>query len=203
MARRVSPEERAGNVSRANGSMAVAALQVQGAGDRAAWRRTGGAQGASRSPRLRPPGADWRGRTAERSAPSGEHVHHVAEQLHSLVVRALEAVAPHDGAEGASVAQPAHLLEDLVGALRLAAREDDDALPVERALHHVAHAFGEGLDGDVVFLEDLLRFRLVDELGGRLDLDDVRAELAGDVGGVPGHVHRRLPLLVGDALATP
>src|SRR6266852_481770 len=56
----------------------------------------------------------------KRSASPGENIDHVAQQLEALVARPLEAVAPDDGAERASVAQPAHLLEDLVGALRRA-----------------------------------------------------------------------------------
>src|SRR3989442_564425 len=59
---------------------------------------------------------------------------------------------------------------------------------------------GEGLDGDVVLLEALPRLGLVDDLAGRLPLDDVGAQPAGDVRGVPGHVDRRLALLVGDPL---
>src|SRR3954468_12081732 len=132
---------------------------------------------------------------------TGEYVHHVAEELYRLVVRALEGVAAHDRAEGAAIAQAADLLHELVSALRLAAREDDDALSVETALHDVAHAIRHRLDGDVVLLEDLLVLGLVDELAGRLHLDDVRAQLASNVGGVTRDVDRRLALLIGNSLA--
>src|SRR5438477_335868 len=90
-----------------------------------------------------------------------------------LLARALERVAAHDRPERPAIAQSPDLRQDLLGALRLAAGEDDDALAVEAALHHVPRPVGERLPGDVVLLEDLLRFGLVDEIGRRLHLDDV------------------------------
>src|SRR5438132_1086920 len=72
-----------------------------------------------------------------------------------------------------AIAQSPDLRQDLLGALRLAAGEDDDALAVEAALHHVPRPVGERLPGDVVLLEDLLRFGLIDEISRRLHLDDV------------------------------
>src|SRR5262249_37145924 len=75
------------------------------------------------------------------------------------------------------------------------------ALPVEAALHHVPRAVGQRLPGDAVLFERLLRLGLVDELARRLHFHHVRAELAGDLRRVGGHVHRGLALLVGDAFA--
>jgi len=79
--------------------------------------------------------------------------------------------------------------------LGLAAREDHDAPPVEGALHHVAHALGQRADRDLVLLVDLLRGLELDVLGGRLHLDEVRAELRRDLRGVGHDVDRRLALL--------
>ena len=81
------------------------------------------------------------------------------------------------------------------GVAVLAAREDDDALAVEGALDAVTHAVGERLDRHVVLLEDLLRLGLLDVRRRRLDLDDVRAELRGDLRRVRRHVDRRLAFL--------
>ena len=65
--------------------------------------------------------------------------------------------------------------------LGLAAREDDDAPAVEGALHDVAHALGQRGDRDALLLVDLLRGFLLDVVGRRLHLDEVRAELRGDL----------------------
>src|SRR5947209_16421386 len=107
-----------------------------------------------------------RGQTAcpPSSSLAGVDVHHAAQELDGLVARPLEGVAAHDRAERAAVAQAADLGEDLVGALGLAAGEDDDPLAVEAALHDVSGAVGEGLPRDRVLLEHLLRLGLVDEL---------------------------------------
>ena len=56
-------------------------------------------------------------------------------------------------------------------------------------------AVPQGLDRDLVVLVDLARLRLLDPRRGELDLDDMRAELGGDVRGVGHHVHRGLPVL--------
>src|SRR5207253_2577551 len=128
-------------------------------------------------------------------------VHHLPQELDRLLARALERVAAHDRPERPAIAQSPDLRQDLLGALRLAAGEDDDALAVEAALHHVPRPVGERLPGDVVLLEDLLRFGLIDEISRRLHLDDVRAELAGDLRRVASDVHGGLAFLVGDAFA--
>src|SRR3954469_8002285 len=95
----------------------------------------------------RPP--TTRGR-ARRALLARVDVHHVAEQLDGFLAGPLEGVAAHDGAERATVAQAADLGHDLVRALGLAAREDDDALAVEAALHHVLGPVGQRLPRDVV-----------------------------------------------------
>src|SRR5580658_3201426 len=74
-----------------------------------------------------------------------EDLHDVAEQLHGLGSRALEGVSSHDAAERAARRHAAHLFEELVGPLRFAAREDDDALAVEGALDDVPDAIGHRL----------------------------------------------------------
>ena len=53
----------------------------------------------------------------------------------------------------------------------------------------------EGLRRDLALLVDLLRLVLLDVSLRRLDLDDVRAELRGDLRGVGADVDRRLALL--------
>src|SRR5690606_22200870 len=69
-------------------------------------------------------------------------VHHVAEELDRVGALPLEGVAAHDRAERAAGRELAHLFQDVFGALRLAAGEDDDALAVEAALDDEAHAVG-------------------------------------------------------------
>src|SRR5262249_4675338 len=118
-----------------------------------------------------------------------------AEEGERLIARPLERVSPDDGTEAAPVADGADLVEDRGGLLRLTAREDDDAPPVERALHDVADALGERADRDALLLVDLLRRLLLDVRRRRLHLDDVRAQLAGDLGRVGDDVDRRLTLL--------
>src|SRR6266496_2637249 len=122
-------------------------------------------------------------------------LHDVREQLQRLLLRTLEGVAPHDGPEGAAVLDPLDLLQDVLRALRLAAREDHDAAAAERALHHVADAVGQRLDRDVVLLVDLLGLRVLDELLRRLDLDDVRPHLRRDLRGVGANVDGGLAFL--------
>src|SRR5881628_2085418 len=131
---------------------------------------------------------------------AGVDVHHLAQEVERLAARPLEGVVADDRPEAAAVADGAHLLEDGGGILRLAAREDDDPPPVEGALHDVAHPLGEGRDRDALLLVDLLRRRLLDVRRRRLHLDDVRAQLAGDLRRVGDHVDCRLALL-GDARA--
>src|SRR5580693_1543413 len=107
-------------------------------------------------------------RLAARTSRLAEDLHDVGEEFHGLGARTLEGVAPHDAAEGAARGHAAHVLEESVCPLGLAAREDDDALAVERALDDVPDAIGHGLGGNPVLLEDLLRFRLLDEIRRRL-----------------------------------
>ena len=122
-------------------------------------------------------------------------VHHGSEELERLRAGALEGVATHDAAEAAAGCDARTSWSSSFGVLRLAAGEDHDALAVERALHHVPHAVGQGLRRDRVLLEDLLGLGLLDVVLRRLDLDDVRAELAGDLRRVGDDVDRRLALL--------
>src|SRR5437870_170448 len=126
---------------------------------------------------------------------AGVDVHHLAEEVERLAPWPLEGVAADDRPEAAAVADGAHLLEDGSGVLRLAPRENEDAPPVEGALHHVAHALGQGGDRDALLLVPLLGRRLLDVRRRRLHLDDVGAELAGDLGRVGDHVDRGLALL--------
>ena len=52
-------------------------------------------------------------------------------------------------------------------------------------------AAGQRVNGDSGFGVSLLSFRLLDVGGGQLDLDDMRAELGGDMRGVGDHINRR------------
>src|SRR5207249_9817717 len=126
-------------------------------------------------------------------------VHDLPQQLDGFLSRSLERIAAHYRPECAAFAETADLGEDVLGALRLAAREDDDALAVEAALHYVPRPVRQRLPGNVVLLEHLLGLGLIDEVARRLHLHHVRPELARDLGGVTRDVHRRLALLVGDA----
>src|SRR5712671_2770415 len=106
---------------------------------------------------------------------------HLLQQLDRVGQRPLEAVAAHDRAERAAGGDALDLRQHLLGALGLAAGEDDDAAAAERTLHHVLHAVGQRGDRDLLRLVHLLRRLLLDVFGRRLDLDDVRAELGGDL----------------------
>src|SRR2546430_2667788 len=64
-----------------------------------------------------------------------------------------------------------------------------------KAAWTTAHAFGERPEGYPLVLVDLLRRGLFDVRRGQLHLDDVGAELGGDVGGVRRDVDRRLAFL--------
>ena len=69
-------------------------------------------------------------------------------------------------------------------------------LPAKRRLHDVLDARGERRDVDVGLLVGGLRFGLPQDVGRRLDLDDVGAEQGGHMGGVGADIHRRLARLV-------
>src|SRR5262249_47182242 len=116
------------------------------------------------------------------------------EERDAFVVGALKCVAPDDGSECAARVQIADFLQDLVGALRRAPRENDYATAAERRLNAVADAVRERIDGDLRLLDGLLCFGLFDVSRGRLDLDDVCAELTRDLRGVCRDVDRRLAL---------
>src|ERR1700689_2405154 len=128
-----------------------------------------------------------------RSAPV--NVDDLAEQRERFGLRALETVAPDDRAVTAAVVNPADGVEQRLVGLLYAARENDDAPAVERRLRDVLDACGEGLDRDLVGVVNLFRLGLFDERGGRLDLDDVGAELRCDLRRVRDHVERGLALL--------
>src|SRR6266700_3243820 len=66
---------------------------------------------------------------------------------------------------------------------------------VEGGLDDVTHALGERSEGDTLLLVDLLRRGLLEVRRGQLHLDDVGAELGGDVRGVRRDVDRGLALL--------
>src|SRR6266568_7243123 len=91
-------------------------------------------------------------------------LHHVGEELERLRLRPLEGVAAHDRAERAALAESADLLEHGVGALRLAAGEDDDPLSVERRLDDVAHPLRQARARDLLILVDLLRLYELHEI---------------------------------------
>ena len=59
----------------------------------------------------------------------------------------------------------------------------------------MTHALGERSEGDTLLLVDLLRRGLLEVRRGQLHLDDVGAELGGDVRGVRRDVDRGLALL--------
>ena len=99
----------------------------------------------------------------------------LVEHGQGLLLRPLEGVAADDRAVAAAVADRAHLGEDAVEVLGLAARKDDDAPAVKGGLHDMADACGGSGDVDLLLLVDRLRRGEFEMLGRRLDLDDVRA----------------------------
>ena len=118
----------------------------------------------------------------------------LGQHVQRLLLRSLEGIAANDRAIAAAVADCSHFGEDAVEVLRLAAREDDDATAVEGGLHDVADARGRGRDVDILLLVDRLCRRQLEMRGRRLDLDDMRAELGGDLCGIGADVDRGLAL---------
>src|SRR5439155_27183228 len=118
------------------------------------------------------------------------------KELQGLRLFPLERVSAYDGAEAAAVADRAGLVQQLLVVFLLRApREDHDAPSVERGLHHVPHPIGQRRHGDRVFLVSFPRLLLFDVLGWKLHLEDVGAELGGDVGGVGDDVDAGLARL--------
>src|SRR5262249_1927786 len=121
--------------------------------------------------------------------------HDRREELQRLWLLPLERVASDDRAEAAAIADGADLVEDLLVLGGGAARENDGAAAVEGRLHDVPDALGERADRHLRRFVDLFRRRLLEVRRRQLDLDDVRAELRGDVGGVRRHVDGRFTVL--------
>src|SRR5437867_2948419 len=118
------------------------------------------------------------------------------EQFERVGFLALEGVAPDDGPEPAAVSdRPGFLEESVVVFLGGPAGEDHDASPVEGGLHDVPDPFGERLDRDLLGLVDLLRRRLLQVISRQLHLDDVGAQLGGDLRRIGDDVERRLAFL--------
>src|SRR5213593_2034200 len=118
------------------------------------------------------------------------------EQFERVGFLALEGVASDDGPEAASVAaRPGFLEESVVVFLGGPAGEDHDAAPVEGGLHDVPDPFGQRLDRDLLGLVDLLRRRLLQVISRQLHLDDVGAQLGGDLRRIGDDVERRLAFL--------
>ena len=108
----------------------------------------------------------------------------------------LEGVAADDRAESAAVADGAGFIEHCIVAVFLgAAGEDHDAMAVEGGLHHMPDALGQRGARHVSFFVSLLGLGLLEVFRGQFHLDHVRAQFRGNVGGVGGHVQRRLALL--------
>src|SRR5581483_12303507 len=71
---------------------------------------------------------------------------------------------------------------------------DDDSPSVERALDDVADPLRQRTDRDVPRLVDLARLVLLDVGRWQLDLDEMRAQLRGDVGRITADIYGRLAL---------
>ena len=82
----------------------------------------------------------------------------------------------------------------LVGFLH-AARENDDSPAGECSLHDVLNARRERFERNLLGVVNFFSLGLFDERGGRLDLDDIGAELRRDLRRVCDHVERGLALL--------
>ncbi len=96
----------------------------------------------------------------------GIDLHDLAEELDGLGLGTLERIAADDRTEPAAGLDAANLVEQSRILGMFAAREDDDAAPAERALHHMLDALGRCADRNVLGLVDLLRGRLFD-MGAR------------------------------------
>src|SRR5438552_1836210 len=118
------------------------------------------------------------------------------EQLERVGFPALERIAPDYGPEPASVADcPGFFEEGVVVFLGGPAGEDHNAAPVKGGLHDVPDPIGQTLDRDLLRLVHLLRRRLLQVIGRQLHLDDVGAQLGGDLPCIGDDVERRLPFL--------
>src|SRR5579884_12984 len=122
------------------------------------------------------------------------NLHDLPQKPQGIRLGTLEGVAPDDGAEAAALFDGAYLGEQRLIRLLRAAREDDDAPPVEGTLHDVAYPLRQRSDGDMLALVDLAGLVLLDMGDGQLDFNEMRAQLRGDVGRVAGHVDGRLAL---------
>src|SRR6266536_5248082 len=127
---------------------------------------------------------------------AGVDLHHRGQELEGARLRPLERVPPDDGAEAAAVSDgPVLVIERVVVLVGGPAGEDDDAPAREGRLHHVTHPVSESRTGHGGLFVGLLGLGLLDVVSRRLDLDDVRTELRGDLRGVGDHVDARLALL--------
>jgi hypothetical protein len=89
-----------------------------------------------------------------------------------VFLRTLEGVTADNGAEAATIANGASLIEHgFIVILLGAAGEDHDAVTIKGALDNVADALGEGSDRDTQLLVNFLGFRLLEVRAGQLHLD--------------------------------
>src|SRR5947208_6585809 len=122
--------------------------------------------------------------------------HNRVQEAQGMLARPLERVAANDRAEAAAVANGPRFIEHgLIVSLHGASRKDDDAPPVERALDYVADALGQAVEGDRRLRISLLGLALLDVGARKLQLDDVRAQLGRNVGGIGHHVNGGLAFI--------
>src|SRR5512146_510688 len=97
------------------------------------------------------------------------------QELDGFRLRPLERVSTDDAAESATVPDGPGFLEDVLIFAFCPSRENDDAMPVERALHHMFDPFGQCLDRNLFGFVDFLGRRLLEMGRRKLDLDEVCA----------------------------
>ena len=93
----------------------------------------------------------------------------------------MERVASHDAAEATPLGDSANLFENRFLVLGCTPGKDHDPPTRKGALDHMGDAFGQAGDVYVLLFVDLARGLLLNFRCGRLDLDDVGAQLCCDL----------------------
>src|SRR5574341_55427 len=126
---------------------------------------------------------------------TGVNAHDGLQEFDRLGLRALERISPNDGTESPACANGAGLLEHVLIFALGTTGEDHNPPPVERALDHMFHPLGEGLDRNLRHFINFFRCSLFKMCRGQFHLDDMGSQLSGNLRGIGDHVHRRFPFL--------
>src|SRR5688500_9696628 len=119
---------------------------------------------------------------------AGIDVHDGMKKLDRIRLRPLKRVPPNDGAKPAAVTNSARLLKHILILALGSSGENDDPTPIERALNHMPDSFRQCGDRNFDRFIYLLRRSLFKMRSGKLDLNDVGAELRGNLRRIGNHI---------------